>query len=368
MVTIGFDGNEANVNKKVGVSVYSQNLINYFKKKSNKNLLFNIYLRESPKQDMPKENKYFKYKIIKGKFLWSQFFLPINLFFNKKNNIFFSPAHYTPRFSKTPAIVTIHDLSFHYYPNDFLKRDLYKLKNWTNYSLKKAKKIIAVSHSTKSDIIKFYDIDEHKIKVIYNGFEKKILNLKSNDLLIKRVKKNPYILYVGTLQPRKNLPTLIDAFSEFVKSNSNFKLIITGKKGWLYKNIFNKVKILNLDKKIIFTDFVNDATLNQLYKNAFCLVLPSFYEGFGIPILEAMSNNCPVISSDKSSLPEIAGNAALFFNPNDSFQLLSQLNNLKDHPDLRNTLIESGKNRIKLFSWKKCAEETLSLLKSTIVY
>lgn len=364
MINIGIDGNEANVKEKVGVSVYTQNLLSFFHKKANKKLHFEVYLRNTPIQSMPSENNYFKYKIIKGKILWSQLFLPLNLLFEKRKDVFFSPAHYIPRFSRTASVVTIHDLSFHYYPDDFLKRDLFKLINWTKYSIKKAKKIIAVSQSTKRDIIKFYDVPEDKIQVIYNGFEKNITKLKVDKKIIKKVKKAPYILYVGTLQPRKNLPTLIDSFSEFVKTNPAFKLIITGKKGWLYKNIFNKISNLKLENKVIFTDFVSDATLKELYKNAFCLVLPSFYEGFGIPVLEAISHGCPVISSDKSSLTEIGGNAALYFDPKDSEQLISQLNNLKNHTDLRNTLINNGKERIKLFSWKKCAKETLALLKS----
>lgn len=363
MITVGIDGNEANVNNKVGVSVYTQNLLNFYQKKSNKNLRFNVYLRNDPIKTMPKSNKFFSYQIVKGSFLWSQIFLPLKLLFDKKNDVFFSPAHYSPRLSIIPKVVTIHDLSFQYYPNDFLKKDLYKLKKWTHYSIKKSKKIIAVSQSTKNDIIKFYGVSENKITVIYNGFEKKISKKKIDYKLINKLQKQPFILYVGTIQPRKNIPTLLDSFSEFLKENSNFKLVIAGKKGWLYENIFNKVKSLKLGRKVSFTNFVSDATLQKLYKNAFCLVLPSFYEGFGIPILEAMNEGCPVISSDKSSLPEIGGDAALYFNPKDSDQLVSQLTNLKNHTDLRNTLIANGKQRVKLFSWQKCAAETLKLLK-----
>ena len=361
--SIGIDGNEANVYKKVGVSVYTQNLMTYFQRKSNKTLNFDIYLRNKPIKTMPAKNKYFNYKIVKGLFLWSQLFLPLNLIFNNKNDVFFSPAHYIPRFSTIPTIVTIHDLSFLYYPTDFLKKDLYKLKNWTKQSIKKSKKIIAVSESTKSDIIKFYGVSENKIKVIYNGFEKSPLRSSSYE---GQAKIKNYVLFVGTIQPRKNLEVLIDAFDKFLKINKDFKLIIAGKKGWLYESIFEKVKMMKLEKKVIFTDFVSDATLQELYKNAFCLVLPSFYEGFGIPILEAMNESCPVISSNKSSLPEVGGDAALYFDPKDSDQLVSQLNNLKNHEDLRNTLIANGKQRIKLFSWKKCAEETLKLIKDTI--
>jgi len=367
MISIGIDGNEANVKEHVGVSTYTQNLLNEFRKKSSSNLIFNVYLKDKPNDSMPSENKFFKYRVVAGSFLWSQLFLPVKLLTGEKNDVFFSPAHYIPRFITTPTAVTIHDLSFFHYPNDFLKIDLFKLKNWTKYSVHKAKKIIAVSNTTKNDLIKIYDLSSEKIQVIYNGYEKELGKTKVDQKLIKRLKYNPYLLYVGTLQPRKNISTLIDAFSEFVKYNKEFKLVIAGKKGWLYEKIFNKVKNLGLERNVIFTGYVTNATLKELYKNAFCFVLPSLYEGFGIPLLEAMNEGCPVIASDKSSLPEVGGNAALYFDPNNINQLVSQINNLKKHEDLRNTLIANGKERIKLFSWQKCATETLELLKHTSI-
>jgi glycosyltransferase involved in cell wall biosynthesis len=363
---IGIDGNEANVKELVGVSTYTQNLLFHFKKRANNKLRFKIYLRNNPLDTLPKQNAFLKYTKISGKFLWSQLFLPINLLINNKNDVFFSPAHYSPRFSLCPTVVTIHDLSYYYFADDFLKKDLFKLKRWTKYSVLNAKKIIAVSNHTKSDIVKIFDIPENKIKVIYNGYEKKAGKSKVDRKLIKRLNKNPYILYVGTLQPRKNIQTLIEAFAEFTKENKNYKLVIAGKKGWLYQKIFEKVKSLNITNKVIFTDYISNNTLRYLYRGAVCLVHPSYYEGFGIPLLEAMTENCPVISSNTSSLPEIGGNAALYFDPQDKNQLIKQLNNLIKHDDLRKTLIANGKERVKHFSWEKCANETLKLLKEAI--
>ncbi|MCS6956477.1 MAG: glycosyltransferase family 4 protein, partial [Patescibacteria group bacterium] len=246
---IGIDGNEANVEKKVGVSNYIFNLLDFFKKKSDKNNQFKIYLKNPPRKDLPKESAYFKYEIVSGNFFWSQIFLPIKLNQKKDIDIFFSPAHYIPRFSPVPSIVTIHDLSYIYYPKDFLLKDLLQLKYWTEYSLKKSKKIIAVSKTTKKDIIKNYQIPEEKIDVIYNGFEKNIKYQSENWTKNIKNKKNinPFILYVGTLQPRKNITTLIKAFEKFKQLYPEFKLIIAGKKGWLYKEIFNLVNNLGLE-------------------------------------------------------------------------------------------------------------------------
>lgn len=367
IMLIGIDGNEANVDKQVGVSVYTLNLLSYFKKWSDRSTQFKIFLKTKPKDFMPPETDFFKYVIVKGNFLWSQLFLPLNLYLKNKVDVFFSPAHYAPRFCPYPQVVTIHDLAYLVYPNEFLKKDLYQLKNWTKYSINKAKIIIAVSKTTKKDLMKFYNIPEDKIKVVYNGFEKQSNNLKVENLkLIEnfKLKIRNYILFVGTIQPRKNLLVLLKAFSKLVEAKPEFTLVITGKKGWLYEQTFQKVKDLKLEQKVVFTDHVSDYDLTILYKNAFCFVMPSLYEGFGIPLLEALANNCPVISSFASSLPEVGGETCLYFDPHNSDDLLDKINELIDNNQLRQELINKGKERIKLFSWKKSAVETLNILKN----
>ncbi|NMB84444.1 glycosyltransferase family 4 protein [Candidatus Roizmanbacteria bacterium] len=361
---IGVDGNEANVTQKVGVSTYTDNLLHYFHQNAGPELRFKIFLKNDPCQTMPRQNRFFRYEVIKGRIFWSQFFLPLRLYLKKDIDIFFSPAHYAPRFCSVPYVVTIHDLAYLYYPDEFLKKDLYKLKKWTSYSLKNAASVIAVSQSTKKDILKNYPVPENKIKVIYNGYEKKL----KNKIALKRLKetngKQPFILYVGTIQPRKNIDTLIKAFADFKRENEEYKLIIAGKKGWLFESVFDLVNELGLSDSVYFTDYISDRQLAYLYQNAFCLVLPSFYEGFGIPVLEAMSFGCPVIASFSSSLPEVGGDACLYFNPKNLKDLSDKLRLLKKDGGLRSQLTKKGKLRIKLFSWKDCAEQTLNVLKS----
>ncbi len=357
MIIIGVDGNEANVSMRVGVSNYTYQLLSYFKKKANDQLRFLIFLREKPKKDLPRNNQYFRYQVVWGKFLWSQIFLPLALQ-RKKLDVFFSPAHYLPRYINVPSVVTIHDLSFYRYPEDFRKIDLFKLINGTNYSIKKATRVIAVSQATKNDILKIYRLSEEKVKVIYNGFEKSKLKWGKT---LRKVPKN-YFLYVGTLQPRKNILTLIHAFNEIQKKYENFELIIAGKKGWMYDSLFQEVLNLGLSRKVFFTDYVTDKQLIFLYRHAFAFIMPSLYEGFGIPILEAMSYGCSVVSSYASSLPEVGGDACLYFNPLDTKDLVKKMEQLINDKTLRIELIKKGKERIKLFSWKKCALETLNLL------
>jgi len=365
MIRIGVDGNEANVEEKVGVSVYALNILRYFSQVANHETSFIVYLKNSPLLDLPNENEFFKYKVVKGNFLWSQIYLPIELYFHKNIDVYFSPAHYLPLFCPVPQVVTIHDLAYLYFPDDFTKKDLWQLKNWTKFSIKNAAQIIAVSKTTKKDIVKNYGVDERKISITYNGYEK--LSQKSKDKsqnLNSKVKnKDPFILFVGTIQPRKNLDVLVEAFNKFIQTNKDFKLIIVGKKGWLYQSIFEKVKSMDLENKVIFTGHVTDEELIWYYKNAFCLTLPSLYEGFGIPVLEAMNYGCPTILSMTSSLPEIGGDASLYFDPKNSDDLLEKLKTLYNNNELRKELISKGKQRIKDFSWEKCGKETLNVIK-----
>lgn len=363
-MTIGIDGNEANVEKKVGVSVYTLKLLEYFQKVGDEGKQFVVFLRVKPNKSMPKENKYFKYSVVPGKVLWSQIFLPFHLNFKTKIDVYFAPAHYAPRFCPVPVVLTIHDLSYFYYPNEFRKIDLYQLKTWTEYSIKTATKIISVSKTTKKDIRKFYDIPDEKISIIYNGFEKHDGDSKHTSLEQYDIQKKKFILFVGTLQPRKNISYLIKAFSKFRITNPDFKLVIVGKQGWLFDDIYAEVIRLNLEKSVLFTGYLTDMEVIKLYRNAFCFVLPSLYEGFGIPILEAMSNGCPVIASHSSSLPEIGGEACLYIDPTDEQDLLDKLNDLTDNEELTDTLIKRGYERVKNFSWVTCAKETLEVLTS----
>ena len=361
---IGVDGNEANVEFPVGVSVYALNLLNYFQSKSSRDIQFIIYLRQSPNTKLPRESEYFKYQVVRGKRLWLTVFLPLRLWMDKlsgKNiTVFFSPAHYIPWFSPFKTIVTVHDLSYLFFPNEFLKKDLYQLRNWTKYALKKACHIIAVSKTTKKDIVKEYSVPDEKISVVYNGYD------PSTSLRMSNLQTNikPYFLYVGTIQPRKNLSTLIKAFSRFHAKHPSFKLIIAGKKGWLYDSIFLQVSQMQMTESIIFPGYVSDSEKIKLYQEATAYILPSLYEGFGIPILEAMSHKCPVIASFTSSLPEIGGEACLYFDPNSVDDLLDKMEIIQKNKTLVADLITKGAERINFFSWEVAGQQTLEILRS----
>lgn len=363
---IGVDGNEANVTERVGVSVYTYQLLKYFQQSGKEEVQFRIYLRKKPLFDLPSQNKFFKYHIIETPIFFRDLFLPISLYKGKTPDLFFSPAHYAPRFCPACLVVTIHDLSFEFYPQEFRKNDLYKLKNWTRHAVKHAEKIIAVSENTKKDLVKVYKVPEDKIEVIYNGYRQtQIANTKSQNHNLKLKSLNHFILYIGTVQPRKNIETLIDAYILAQKKDKNLKLVIAGKKGWMYERIFKKANSYDMKDKIIFTGYVDDSLVKHLYKNAEMFVMPSLYEGFGIPILEAMDAGSPVLAADNSSLPEIAGDAAVYFNPHDKIELANKINKIINNRPLRSAMIKKGFIQVKKFSWEQCGRQTLQLLKQT---
>lgn len=364
---IAVDGNEANVEKRVGVSTYTLELLSYFAAWADQNTRFRVFLRTAPGPWMPRENEFFRYETVWGPVAWSQFFLPLRLLLTRRPHVFFAPAHYAPRYCPAPLVVTIHDLAYLYYPEEFLPKDRYKLTRWTKYAVERAVSVIAVSQTTKKDIIKTYQIPESLVRVVYNGFTVKHTNIDTEDVLRKHdLVQDEYVLFVGTIQPRKNIPALLDAFQILASENPALKLVLVGKKGWLFQPTLDHIEKLGLTDRVILTGHVSDYDLDVLYHNALCFVLPSKYEGFGIPILEAMAHQCPVIVSHSSSLPEIAGDAAFYFAAEDPSALAEKISLLINNPDMRKKLISAGNERVAGFSWEQCAKQTLEILQSAV--
>lgn len=363
--------NQTGLPNRVGSSEYCFNLLVNLNKIDNKNEYF-IYLPVNPTKDLPLESENWHYKVIKKQTIWTLFDLSREFIFKKnKPDIFFSPTHYLPAFLPFKSAISIMDLSYMHFPQLFKKRDLYQMKFWTKLSVRKAKKIFTISNASKSDIIKIYRVPESKVVVTYPGIKLKtqMSNLKTTTQNLKLLKdkyeiEGEYVLFVGTLQPRKNIKRLIEAFSKL--SEKGMKLIIVGKKGWMYEEILEAPKKFGVEDKVNFLDFVTDEELSALYKNALCIVLPSLYEGFGLPVLEAMQNGCPVITSNISSLPEAGGDAALYFDPLDVDDIADKIQKVISNKKLRTDMIEKGYKQIKKFSWEKTAKQTLEALEGIV--
>lgn len=368
---IGIDGNEGNIRDKVGISEYVYELLLQLSKQKTAQTSVEVYLKTKPNHDFPTAQSTWTYKVFGPQKMWTQLALPARLFLTRqKPDVFFSPAHYAPRLSPVPVVISIMDLAFHHFPEMFTKKDLYQLKSWTEYSVKKAAKIITISQATKDDILKRYNIPDERVKVIYMGI-KEAVSLTPHVYPMRDLQNNygissNYILFVGTLQPRKNIARAIEAFSKlFVEEKyqkSDLQFVIVGRKGWLYEDILKAPKKFGVEDRVKFLDFVPDEDLPALYHNAQCFLWPSLYEGFGLPILEAMKNDCPVITSNVSSLPEAGGDAALYVTPTDVSDIYKKLKNVLEDQKLRLEMIAKGKKHISKFSWEKAAKETLAVL------
>jgi glycosyltransferase involved in cell wall biosynthesis len=249
------------------------------------------------------------------------------------------------------------DLSYIHFPQLFTKHDLYQLINWTKYSAKQAKKIFTISNFSRDDIIKTYKKKPEDVVTTYLG----IKEAENMDELEKKFKiAKPYILFVGTIQPRKNIAKLIEAIS--LLKNKEIKLVIVGKKGWLWEEILATPEKFKVSDRVKFLDFVGNEDLPSLYKNAECFVLPSLYEGFGLPVLEAMQFGCPTVISNVSSLPEVGGDASVYFDPQSADDMSEKIDKVVGDEKLRAEMTEKGYNQVKKFSWEKTAKETLKVL------
>lgn len=363
-MVVGIDGNEANIAKRVGVGKYAYELLTQFYKYKVLSIKYKVYLKDKPLADLPPQTDGWEYQIVGPKKFWTQFGLPLALYLQKpQSDVFFTPTHYAPRFCPCPRVISIMDLSYFYFPEMFRRSDLWQLKNWTTYSVKKAAKILTISQATKNDIIKYYQVPEEKVVVTYPGGDE-VSSIKYQVLSMKNIKekygiKGDYILSVGTLQPRKNFVRLIQALNILISQYPNISLVIVGKPGWLFEEIYQAPKKFGVEKKVKFLNYVPDKDLPGLYKGAICFVLVSLYEGFGIPILEAMNNECPVVASNISSLPEVVGEAGVLVDPYDIGDIAR---GIKKAISQRKEFIEKGLKQSHHFSWEKCAKETLKVL------
>ncbi len=421
---IGIDASRANKKHKTGVEWYSYHLIRRLARLDSKNEyvlytdqpltggLVDLCKKDNPEkgnveirkdkngfQILKSPHGNFKAKVLKWPipFFWTLGRFSLEMFL-KKPDILFVPAHGIPFFSPPKTINTIHDIAFVHKKKIYDKSDILKkgfLRKCVNsivkfvtfgkysansrdylrwsvkFSLRNSKKIIAISEATKNEILEYYGNDhEDKIEVIHNGYDandyKKIGDSKRvEEVLEKYGIVKPYFLYAGRLERKKNTPLLVDAFAMAKETNKKLKhkLVLIGPPGFGYDEVKYTIQEFNLDNEVIIPGWVDQEDMSIIFSEASVFIFPSLYEGFGIPVLEAMSSEVPVIASHIPALKEVANDAALFFNKTDKLDLAQAMNKMLDE-DLRNKYISLGKERINKFSLEKCASETLKLIEN----
>ena len=369
---IGIDGNEANIENRVGVNMYAYEVIWGLYKMSQEKPFEHrliVYLKNKPLSDMPKPTKNFEYKLLPGGKVWILTKLMPHLFLaSQKPDIIFSPSHYVPPFSPVPRVCSIMDLGYLEFSAQFKKYDYWQLKAWTAISILVSKYIISISEATKKDIVRHYKFAVKKIRVMPLAHDKKVFNPKIKDDNVRLIKKrhsivNDYILFLSTLKPSKNLDGVLEAFAIISRDYPDLQLVVTGKRGWLYQETLKKVEELELGGKVIFTGFIPEEDKPALLRGAKLLVSPSFWEGFGLHVLESMAVGTPVVVSDRGSLREVVGEAGEIVDPQNAKDIAKGIDKILGESDVKyQERVKRGIIRSQKFDWDQTAKLTLSIL------
>ncbi len=304
--------------------------------------------------------------------LWQRLHVPVPIqLFTGPLDLYHSPDFVLPPTARTPAILTVHDLSFLRFPQFFVAGFRKYLEAAVSRAVKNAQHILADSESTRKDLVELMDVASTRVSVLYPGVEPRFRPVKDTELLhaVRRRYALPerFILGLSTLQPRKNFDGLIKSFHKLSQQRrahpetENLHLVIGGGKGWMYEDILALVKRLRLEGRVHFPGFVADQDLPILYSLASVFAFPSWYEGFGLPVLEAMACGTPVVAANNSSLPEVVGQAGIMVDAGDTDALCETLGELVCNDLLRLRLVAAGHEQASLFTWKEAAERLLSV-------
>ncbi|RPI26556.1 MAG: glycosyltransferase family 1 protein [Acidobacteria bacterium] len=311
----------------------------------------------------------------RGNKSWRFFVLMAHLLHRSQDHVFpdvtvfHATDHVLPCFSKIKGVVTLHDFTYRLFPKTHTAPNRLFLTVAMRLFLRAASGLIADSMCTRQDAVRLYGVDPSRIRAIHLGVDSRFRPASKGEKAELRAKyqlPEHFVLTLGTLEPRKNLNKVLDAYNLLKQSGVRRKLVIAGKKGWLSESFLPRIRGLGLESDLIMTGFVPDEDLPILYSSADLFVFASLYEGFGLPVLEAMACQTPVACSNTSSLPEVAGDAALFFNPGDPQDMAGKIAEALEHSGLKEQLRERGLLRVKEFTWERTARETLKVYRQAI--
>lgn len=356
---IGIEAERANHSQKTGVEHYSTELIQHLAK-IDRNNEYVLYLRTPPQDWFKQLPSNFKLKVLPFPMFWTQVRLSWELLLHPVD-VLLVPASTLPIYHPK-SVYTEHDVAWLYYPEafTFFMRWFHRIFSWL--ARFGSSKIIAISQSTKNDLVKHYHVPESKIAVIPHGYTPTSGQDFQLSEKIKQQLPDKYILFLSTLQPRKNLPKLIQAFRLLKQEHPDIphKLVVVGKPGWRYEESLQAIRE-NVDI-VVYLGHVADQERWPIYKKATAFVHASLYEGFGMWILEAFDCGVPVVISHNSSLPEVGGDAVLYFNPLDVQNIKNTIAKVLLDDTLQQEMVKKGKQQLAKFGWEKCASQTLQVL------
>lgn len=346
--------------KSGGNETYYRNLISNLSENVQKNVILFI----NKNVDLSELNFNGRVVVFKSKNAFVRNFLEIPYLAYKYKLECLHMQYFIPFLRPCPIVVTIHDISFEHFDDIFTKKEMFIQKKLIPYAARKSDKILTVSEFSKQDICKYYGCEPEKVIVTHNGKSDSYKKVDLTDVQKKELREKyklpeEYILYVGNIQPRKNLKRLLQAYVEYAVDNKAAKpLVIVGKKAWMYDSIFEEIKQNHLEQQVYFTGYVEECDLAAIYTEALFFVYPSIFEGFGLPVLEAMACGTPVITSDITSIPEVAGDACYMIDPYSVDEISRALKIFTEDSLLREEFAKKGVKRAAMFDWKKTAQKT----------
>jgi glycosyltransferase involved in cell wall biosynthesis len=358
---IGIDGSRAFLKQRTGIEEYSYQVIKHLVNDLSKHEII-LYLRKNQTVDFYLPENW-KIKIIRWPYLWTQIGLSLEMLFSPVE-VLFVPAHTVPFFHPRNTIVVIHGLEYEFCPRAYSFWARLYMRWSIKNSCRWAKTIIAVSNNTKIDLEKLYGVPAEKIKVVYEGYDNQV-QISSAAAGKAQSENTKYLLFIGRLEERKNIVGVIKAF-EILKEQYKIphKLVLAGNFGYGKDKIVAEIRNNNYAKDINLPGYITDEEKWEYLKNADVFLFPTFYEGFGIPILEAQSVGAPVVAGNNSSSKEIAENSAILVDPNNVEQIADAAHKLISDKVLRDDIIKKGYENVKQFSWEKCADEIAKVLKN----
>lgn len=364
---IGVDASRATVARRTGTELYALCLIEALLALETEHY-FRLYFSQPPPAGLFAGSPRVERRTIPFPRLWTHVRLALEVAI-RPPDVLFVPSHVLPLWTRPPGAVTVHDLGYLYFPEAHPPRQRWYLDWSTRHNARTARVVIGDSDATRQDLIARYGVPPSKIVVAYPGSNPDLAPV-TDPAIIAAVKRRygvqgDYFLHVGTLQPRKNLARLIQAYAN-LQTATQVQLVLAGKKGWLYDDLFRQVRRLGLEGRVHFIGYVDDADKAALLSGALAYVFPSLYEGFGFPALEAQACDTPLICADSSSLPEVAGDAALLVHPTDVDGLAHAMARLLTDAALRADLVARGRRNRQRFSWRACAETVMAALEAAI--
>lgn len=360
---IGIDASRTVVARPTGTEHYSVQVIRGLVEAGPEHH-FRLYLREPAPPGLLPVAPYVEHVVIGPRRLWTHVGLSREMW-RRPPDVLFVPAHVVPLWHPPATVVTVHDLGYRFFPRQHPRLARLYLDASTRFSSRAARRIVADSQATARDLEHEYGVPAGRIRVVYPGLDPAMARVGGSAQQAARERyglPRPFVLYVGTIQPRKNLARLVEAFARLPREFSGVDLVLAGRIGWLADGILGAVHRLGLEERVRFPGYVAQPDLPALLSAAECFVMPSLYEGFGLPVLEAMACGTPVICSDAGSLPEVAGDAALQFPAANVEALAGALTRLLGDPALRRTLVARGLAWCRRFSWQRTATEILEVL------